>query len=250
MKNFKTLNFVLLVGVLFAACSDALDPLSPGSTDGAYSLGIKALVPLAVGNRWTYNVAVYDTTGAAKARYVFTLSVVDTVSADTSRIPLVPPNTSRKNMKQEALAWYLLQGELGVRTCWQVDSLENLLVRKSDDTRFFEQVPFNFRAVIGDISPARYVGPDTSTWASGDVITTGVDSVRTSLVSKGIDTLRTTLGSAPYFHYRQSYAVQTGYTDYYFKPGFGLVLVEKFVRKADGTMARVRRDELASYYFR
>jgi hypothetical protein len=28
------------------------------------------------------------------------------------------------------------------------------------------------------------------------------------------------------------------------------VLVEEFTRKADGTTVRVRRDELASYYFR
>lgn len=250
MKNLKILSLILLAGVLFAACSDTLEPLSPGSTDGNYALGIKALMPLAVGNRWTYAVAVYDTTGAAKAHYVFTLSVVDTISADTSKIPLVPPNTNRMSMKRESLVWYLLRGEMGVTTCWQVDSLENLLVRKSDDTRFFEQTPFNFRAAIGDVSPARKVGPDTSTWASGDVIITGADSVRTSLVSKGIDTLRTTLGSAPYFQYRQTYAVGSGYTDYYFKPGFGLILVEKFVRKADGTMVRVRRDEMASYYFR
>jgi hypothetical protein len=248
MKNTVIVNLFVLAIILFASCAENLDPLSPGSTNGEYALGIKALVPLAVGNAWTYNVTVYDTSGAQRSQYSYTLSVRDTVRADTGKIPL--SSAARKSLTGGALVWYLLQGESGVTTCWQVDSLENLRIRKSDDTRFFEQSAFNFRASIGDVTPSRYVGNDTVLWASGDRFIYSADSVKSTLVSKGADTLRTTLGSAPYFQYREFYAARTDYSHYYFKPGFGLFLIEKFQRTPGGKTVRVRRDELVSYYFR
>ncbi len=250
MKKIISLSLVLSAALLLAACSEDLDPLAPGSTDGKYSLGVKALVPLAVGNTWTYSVVLYTQAGVERMRYTYTLAVLDTITADTSLVPLVPPQTNRKHLKREALVWYLLEGEMGARMCWQVDSVENLRVRSANDARFFEQTAFNFRAMLGDATVKRYVGGDTIVWASGDRIVSGADSVRSTLVSKGVDTLRTTLGSAPYFTYRQSYALRTDYTDYYFKPGFGIFLIEKFERTAGGTMVRVRRDELTSYYFK
>jgi hypothetical protein len=251
MKNGMILSLFVLTALLPAGCAENFDPLSPGSTDGQYAMGMKSLVPLAVGNSWTYRVQLYDTSsGAAKAQYSYTLIVIDTVTTDTSLVPLVPPGTDRKALKREALIWYLLQGESGVTTCWQVDSVENLRTRKSDDTRFYEQSAFSFRASPGDATPLRYIGKDTTLWASGDRFIHDADSVKSTLVSKGVDTLRTTLGSAPWFKYRQSYVVRTGYTDFYFKPGFGLFLVEQYQQNASGTMVRVRRDELASYYFK
>jgi hypothetical protein len=250
MKKICIAGVLLSAALLFSACTENLDPLTPGSADGQYSLGVKALVPLAVGNQWNYAVVLYDTTGAERTRYTYTLSVVDTVTADTSLIPLIPPNTTRKNLKREALVWYLLQGEMGARTCWQVDSVENLTVRQANDARFYEQTAFNFRASLGDVTPARYVGADTTVWGSGDKIITRPDSVLSTLVSKGVDSLRTTLGSAPYFAYKQSYVTRTEYTNYYFKPGFGLFLVEKFQQTPGGKIVRVRRDELVSYYFK
>jgi len=248
MKNTVILSLILSTAMVFGSCSENLDPLSPGSTNGEYALGIKALVPLAVGNSWTYNVTVYDTSGAQRNQYSYTLSVRDTVTADTSKIPL--SSAGRKSLSRNALVWYLLQGESGMTTCWQVDSLEVLRVRKSDDTRFFEQSAFNSRASIGDVTPMRYIGKDTVVWASGDRFIYDADSVRSTLTSKGADTLRTTLGSAPYFQYKESYAVRAEYTSYYFKPGFGLFLVEKFQQTPGGTMVRVRRDEMTSYYFK
>ena len=250
MKNKAILTSIVLVVLLLAGCTENLDPLSPGSTDGEYALGIKALVPLAVGNAWTYNVTVYDTTGAERTRYTYTLSAKDTVTADTSKIPLVPPRTNRKYLTRQALVWYLLQGESGITTCWQIDSLENLRIRKSDDTRFFEQTAFNFRAALGEVTPARYIGKDTIVWASAIRMITNPDSVKSTLVSKGNDTLRTTLGSAPHFQYREFYVTRTDYAHYYFKPGFGLILIERFERTPGGRTVRVRRDELTSYYFK
>jgi hypothetical protein len=249
MKNLVTVSLILLTGLLWSACTDTLDPLSPGNTGGNYALGIKALMPLVKGNRWTYNVVVHDTSGVEKARYTYDLSVLDTALADTGKIPLLPPSTSRKDLSRGALTWYLLRGEAGATTCWQVDSVENLRVRRSDDARFYEQVAFNFRAGIGDVSSPRYIGPDTTTWGSGDVIITGADTVQTALVSRGGDTLRTTLGSAPYFQYRLFYVKRTDVAYYYYKPGFGLFLIERFYRKSDGSTVLVRRDELVSYYF-
>lgn len=143
MKKGIQLILFLFVGILFATCTQNLDPLSPGSTDGQYALGIKALVPLAIGNTWTYNVVLFDSMGTARTRYAYTLSVIDTVKADTTNIPL--SSSAKQSLKREALLWYLLQGEMGVRSCWQIDTLENLRIRKSDDTRFFEQTAFNFR---------------------------------------------------------------------------------------------------------
>jgi len=248
MKNTVLWSLVLLTVILFGSCAENLDPLSPGSMNGEYALGLKSLVPLAVGNSWTYSVTVYDTAGTQRNQFSYTLSVRDTVTADTSKIPL--SSAGRRSLTRGALVWYLLQGESGATTCWQVDSLENLRIRKSDDTRFFEQSAFNFRALIGDVTPLRYVGKDTVIWASGDRFTFNADSVRSTLVSKGADTLRTTLGSAPYFQYREYYAARTDYTNYYFKPGFGLFLIEKYQRTPGGKTVRVRRDELASYYFK
>jgi len=250
MKNVVIRNLFFLTALVLSGCAENYDPLSPGSTDGRYALGVKALVPLAVGNTWTYNVVIHDTTGNEKTRYSYTLSVIDTVTADTNLIPLVPPSTNRKALTREALLWYLLQGESGVTSCWQVDSVENLRMRQSDDRRFYEQYAFDFRASLGDATPLRYIGKDTVVWASGEGFIFEADSVQSTLVSKGNDTLRTTLGSAPYFLYRQSFVVRTDQTNYYFKPGFGLVLIEIYQRKANGSMVRVRRDELASYYFR
>lgn len=248
MKNTVILSLILLAAILFGSCSENLDPLSPGSTNGEYALGIKALVPLAVGNSWTYYVTVYDTAGAQRSQFTYTLSVKDTVTADTSKIPL--SSAGRKSLSRDALVWYLLQGESGMTTCWQVDSLEVLRIRKSDDTRFFEQSAFNFRASVGDVTPLRYIGKDTVVWASGDRFVYTADSVKSTLASKGTDTLRTTLGSAPYFQYKESYALRADYTNYYFKPGFGLFLVERFQRTPGGKIVRVRRDELTSYYFK
>jgi hypothetical protein len=248
MKNTVLLSFILLTVILFGSCTENLDPLSPGSMNGEYALGLKSLVPLAVGNSWTYSVTVYDTSGTQRNQFAYTLSVRDTVTADTSKIPL--SSAGRKSLSRGALVWFLLQGESGVTSCWQVDSMENLRIRKSDDTRFFEQSAFNFRASIGDVTPLRYVGKDTIVWTSGDRFTYNADSVKSTLLSKGADTLRTTLGSAPYFQYRESYAVRADYTNHYFKPGFGLFLVERYQRTPGGKMVRVRRDELTSYYFR
>ena len=248
MKNTVLLSAVLLAVVLFDSCSENLDPLSPGSTNGEFALGLKALVPLAVGNSWTYNVTTYDSAGTQRTQFSYTLTVQDTVTADTSKIPL--SSAGRKALTRGALVWYRLAGESGTTTCWQVDSLENLRIRKSDDTRFLEQSAFNFRAAIGDVSPLRYVGKDTIVWASGDRFIYNADSVKSTLMSKGADTLRTTLGSAPYFQYKESYALRADYTNYYFKPGFGLFLVERFQRTPGGKTVRVRRDELTAYYFR
>jgi hypothetical protein len=247
MKNITILILILLASILLGACNENLDPLSPGSLDGNYAIGIKALVPLAVGNQWTYNVSIYDTSGAEKTRYTYTLSVVDTVTADTNKIPL--PSANKKSLSRAALIWYLFQGEMGVTTCWQVDTLENLCIRSSDDTRFLEQTAFNFRASVHDTTMPKPTRADISIWASVDTAITK-DSVKAELESKGVDTLRTTLGSAPYFQYRQLYAKRVYYTDYYFKPGFGLVFIERFQRKSNGTMVCIRRDQLSSYYFK
>ncbi|HCA81906.1 MAG TPA: hypothetical protein DEP53_19415 [Bacteroidetes bacterium] len=250
MKNKVILSLLFLSAILFGSCAENLDPLSPGSMNGEYAVGMKTLVPLAVGNSWTYGVTLYDTTGAETKRYSFTRSVRDTVTADTSKIPLRPPSTNRKALSRGALVWFLLEGESGVRTCWQIDTLEILRIRKSDDARFYEQTAFDFRSAIGDASPARYSGLDTITWASGDRFIYPPDSVKSMLVSKGNDSLRTTLGSAPYFQYKEYFSVRSDYTNYYFKPGFGLFLAETFQRTPGGRMVRVRRDELMSYYFR
>ncbi len=247
MKNFLAVILVLGAACVNGACNKTLDPLSPGSMDGKYAIGTKELVPLALGNTWTYAVVLYDSvSGAERTHYSYILSVVDTVTADTGSIPLSAG--AKKGLVRDALRWYLLQGELGTRMCWQVDSVENLCMRKYDDTRFFEQTSFNFRAAAGDTTAARYVGADTSRWAPGDVVITRPDSVRTALALKS-DTLRTTLGSAPYFKYVQFYTARTECTNYYFKPGFGLIMTEKFQRRTDGTLVRIRRDELVSYYF-
>lgn len=250
MKNLTTLSLMLLAGFLLGACSENLDPLSPGTTVGKYSIGMKTLVPLAIGNQWTYSVALYDTAGTERTRYTYSLVVIDSVSADTSLIPLIPPSTNRKGLTRAALVWFRVQGELGAMRCWQVDTLENLRIRKADDSRFYQQTAFDFRATIGSATPTRYIGADTVLWTSGDTVMTAADSVRSTLMSKGVDTLRTTLGSAPYFKYRESYVTRTDYTDYYFKPGFGLILIERFQRKPDGSMVCIRRDKLASYFFR
>jgi hypothetical protein len=248
MKNTFIYSLFILAIILFASCAENLDPLSPGSTNGEYSLGIKALVPLAVGNSWIYNVTVYDTAGAQRTQFTYTLSVKDTVSADTSKIPL--SSAAKKSLTRGALVWFLLQGESGVTTCWQVDSVENLRLRKSDDARFFEQSAFNFRASIGDVTPSRSIGKDTVLWASGDRFIYNADSVKSTLASKGADTLRTTLGSAPYFQYREYYALRADYTNYFFKPGFGLFLIERYQKTAGGKMVRIRRDELTAYFFK
>jgi len=248
MKNTVLLRLFLPAAILLGSCAENLDPLSPGSTNGEYALGLKSLVPLAVGNSWTYTVTVYDTSGAQRNQFSYTLTVKDTVTADTSKIPL--STAGRKSLTRGALVWYLVQGELGAMTCWQTDSLENLRIRKSDDTRFFEQSAFNFRASNGDVTPSRYIGKDTVIWGSGDRFVYNADSVKSTLVSKGADTLRTTLGSAPYFQYREYYSLRTDYTNYFFKPGFGLFLVEKYQRTPGGKTVRVRRDELVSYYFK
>ena len=248
MTNKLIFGLFILAVVVLASCSENLDPLSPGSTNGEFALGLKALVPLAVGNSWTYNVTTYDSAGTQRTQFSYTLTVQDTVTADTSKIPL--SSAGRKALTRGALVWYRLAGESGTTTCWQVDSLENLRIRKSDDTRFLEQSAFNFRAAIADVSPLRYVGKDTIVWASGDRFIYNADSVKSTLMSKGADTLRTTLGSAPYFQYKESYALRADYANYYFKPGFGLFLVERFQRTPGGKTVRVRRDELTSYYFR
>jgi len=248
MKNVTIACLVFSAALLSAGCGKTLDPLSSGSTDGQYALGTKALVPFALGNTWTYAVVLYDSvSGSERMRYTYTLTVVDTVTADTGRIPLSGP--AKRGLTRESLRWYLLEGELGARTCWQVDSVENLCIRRDDDSRFFEQRVFNFRAALGDSTPARYIGPDTSMWASGENVVTRADSSRTTLVAK-TDTLRTTLGSAPYFKYRQSFLARTEFTTYYFKPGFGLVLTETYRLRQNGTTVRIRRDELVSYYFK
>lgn len=250
MKNYVFHFLLLLMVTVFSACTENLDPLSPGSTDGRYALGIKALVPLAVGNSWTYSVTLYDTTGAERKQYAYTLSVKDTITADTSRIPLVPPRTNRLSLSRLALVWYLIEGESGVTSCWQIDSLENLRMRKSDDARFYEQSAFDFRSLLGDVTTPRYIGRDTVTWASGDRYIYDADSVRSTLISRGVDTLRTTLGSAPYFMYREFYAGRTDYIHYTFKPGFGLLLKEYYQRTPGGRTVRVRCDKLSSYHFK
>jgi hypothetical protein len=251
MKKFIVVSaFAMAIG-LFSACSHDLDPLSPSSMNGQYALGIKGLVPFAVGNTWNYNVVLYDTTGAEKTRYSYALNVLDTVKADTNRIPIVAPNTNRiyLNKDPNSLKWYRLQGEMGRITHWQVDGLENLRIRKSDDTLYFQQMVFDYRASVGARTGTSYVDADTLVWWSGDVVVTNPDSVKSQLVAMA-DTLRTTLGSAPYYKYWQSFSLRTDSITYYFKPGFGLVLYEKFQRRSDGTMVCVRRDELNSYYFR
>jgi hypothetical protein len=248
MKTAVHIGAVVAAVVLLASCTENLDPLSPGSMNGEYALGMKSLMPLSVGNSWTYNATVFDTAGVQRSQFTYTVSVKDTVTADSSKIPL--SSAARKSLTRGALVWYLLQGEAGATTCWQVDSVENLRVRKADDTRFLEQSAFNFRASIGDVTPLRYIGKDTVIWASGDRFVYNADSVKSALISKGADTLRTTLGSAPYFQYRETYALRAEYTDYFFKPGFGLCLIERFQRTPGGKMVRIRRDELATYYFK
>jgi hypothetical protein len=250
MKNRMIFAFIITTVLIMNACKEKLDPLSPGSLEGKYALGMKSLVPLAVGNRWTYSVVLFDTTGTVRTRYIYTLTVKDTITADTNRIPLVPPKVDRKSIKREALLWYLMEGEAGAKTCWQVDSVEHVRIRSSDDSRFYEQSAFNFRAMVGDSTVRRFKGGDTAYWASGDVVITPADSVRSRLISTGGDTVRTTLGSTSYFLYRESYDVRTEYTNYYFKPGFGLIAREIFRRTAGGTMVRIRRDELVSYFFK
>jgi hypothetical protein len=247
MKNIMKLIVILLAGILLGACTENLDPLSQGSTDGNYAIGEKSLIPLTVGNQWTYSAFIYDTTGAEKTRYDYTLNVVDTITADTNKIPI--SSASKKNLSRAALIWYLIQGEMGATTCWQVDTLENLRIRSSNDTRFLEQTAFNFRASVHDTTAAKPTSADISIWSSVDTSITK-DSVKTILISKGVDTLRTTLGSAPYFQYRQLYAKRTYYTDYSFKPGFGLIMIERYQRKGNGTMVCIRRDKLNSYYFK
>ncbi len=250
MKKIFVSCLVLLAALLIPACSENIDPLSPGSTSGHYSLAMKSLVPLAVGNYWNYNVVLYDAAGAEKTRYTYTLRVLDMITADTNLIRIVPPITSKKSISREALSWFLLEGEMGARTCWQVDTVENLRIRSANDVRFTEQTAFNFRASLGDSTVNRAIGADTTYWGSGDRIVTIDDTVRTVLASKGNDSLRTTLGSAPYFQYTQKYVTRTDYTKYYFKPGFGLFLIEKFSLTSGGKPVRVRRDELVSYFLK
>jgi hypothetical protein len=250
MKNITTLGLILLTGLLLGACAENLDPLSPGTTVGRYSIGMKTLVPLSIGNQWVYSAVVFDTAGTERSRFTYSMAVIDSVTADTSLIPLVPPSTTRKGLTRSALVWYRVQGELGTVTCWQVDTLENLRIRKGDDTRFYEQTAFDFRATIGAATPTGFIGADTAFWTSGDTLITAADSVRSTLMSKGADTLRTTLGSAPYFTYRVSYVTRSDYTDYSFKPGFGLIQVARYERTPGGTMVCVRRDRLVSYFFR
>ncbi|GEM_PF-1212616 len=237
--------------VLFPSCSRDLDPVSPASMNGQYALGIKALVPFAIGNTWIYDVVVYDTTGGERARYSYSLSVIDTVHADTNRIPILPPNTTRAYLNKDpnSLKWYRLQGEMGKITYWQIDGLENLRIRKNDDTLYFQQMVFDYRASVGSSTATSFLGADTAYWGSGDVVVMAPDSVRSQLVAKA-DTVRTTLGSAPYYKYWQSFSLRSDSINYYFKPGFGLILYEQFQRRADGTMVCVRRDKLDSYYFR
>ncbi len=249
MKNKLIAAAPLLIALLFAACTETLDPLSPGSVDGEYALGIKSLVPLAVGNTWTYAATVFDTNGVQRSTYTYSMTIKDTVTADTGKIPLLGTQKDRRGLTRGALLWYLLSGESGSSMCWQVDSLENLRMRKSDDSRFYEQTAFNFRAQLGDVMPSRYVGRDTVVWASGDRFVFAADSVRSTLVSKGVDTLRTTLGSAVYLQYREYYVSRTDFTNYYFKPGFGLLMIERFQRTPGGRSVCVRRDQLVSYYF-
>jgi hypothetical protein len=250
MKKGISIIVIVAAAMMMNACKEHLDPVSPGSLDGRYALGMKSLVPLAVGNKWTYTVVLFDTAGVVRTRYTYSLTVKDTVTADTANIPLIPPSTDRRSMKRDALLWYLLEGESGKKSYWQVDSVEYLRIRRSDDSRFYEQSAFNFRAAVGDSTARRYIGIDTSYWASGDSIITPADSVRSMLIATGGDTVRTTIGSTSYYLYRESYDVRTDYTDYYFKPGFGLIAMEKFRRTAGGTMVRIRRDELSSYYFK
>jgi hypothetical protein len=255
MKNVYLVSLFLLAIVLLAACTQNLDPLSPGVTDGQYALGMKSLVPLALGNTWVYNVVLYDTTtGAPKPPYMYTLSVIDdTVKVDTNKIPIVSPHTNRVYLYSgtKSLKWYRLQGEMGAITCWQIDGLDNLCVRKTGDTLYLQQTVFNFQADTNAMTASTYIGADTVLWASGDIIVTGQDSVKSQrLKNTKTDTLRTTLGSAPFYKYRLLYSTRKDSINYYFKPGFGIVAYEKFQRKLDGTMVRVRRDELASYYFK
>jgi len=247
MKNVMILGLLFMAVLFLAACTENLNPLAPGSTDGQYAMGMKALVPLAIGNIWNYNVVLFDTSGAERTRYSYVLSVIDTVKADTSKIPL--SNTTKQSVNQGAFRWYLLQGEMGVRSYWQVDTLENLRIRKTDDTLFLQQSAFDFRASVGTVTTPRSIGVDTILWASGDTIISVADFVQSALLSKGVDTLRTTLGSGPYFKYGELYPARQDSINYYFKPGFGLVYKEQFHR-VNGRMVRIRRDELVSYYFK
>jgi hypothetical protein len=250
MKAKGKVQLLIAAVLLLGACTDSLDPLSPGSMDGQYALGMKSLVPLSVGNTWTYTAVLYDTAGAVRKRYSFTVTILDTVTADTASIPVIPPSINNSSIKRAALLWYLVEGENGTTSCWQVDTVEQFRIRSSNDARFYEQSAFNFRAAVGDTNASRFKSTDTLRWASGDTVIIAADSVRTTLVSKGADTLRTTLGSAQYFYYREFSQGSSSYTNYYFKPGFGLILAETFRRTAGGTMVRIRRDELSSYYFK
>lgn len=250
MKDKGIFRLLIAAVLMLGACTDSLDPLSPGSMDGQYALGMKSLVPLSVGNTWTYTAVLYDTAGVERKRYSFNVTIRDTVTADTAKIPLIPPSTSNSRIKRDALLWYLVEGENGTTSCWQVDTVEQFRIRSSNDTRFYEQSAFNFRASVGDTNTARFKNSDTLRWASGDTVIITADSVRSTLVSKGVDTLRTTLGSAQYFYFREFSQLSSSYTNYYFKPGFGLILSETFRRTAGGTMVRIRRDELSSYYFK
>ena len=108
MKNVKTAVPFLLAALLVTACSKDLYPLSSGSLDGQYASGIKALVPLAEGNTWTYNVVLYDTSsGSERLRYSYSLSVVDTVTADTSMISMA--SSAKKRLTRDALRWFVLR---------------------------------------------------------------------------------------------------------------------------------------------
>jgi hypothetical protein len=131
------------------------------------------------------------------------------------------------------------------------DSQDNLRIRKVYDTLYLQQTVFDFRADTNAVTPSTYIGADTVLWVSGDIIISSTDSVRSKRIANTkTDTLRTTLGSAPFYKYSLSYSVRKDSINYYFKPGFGIVVYEKFQRLANGTMMRVRRDELAKYYFK
>ncbi len=235
---------VLIFVVMTMACSDRIDPLAPGSLTGDFAVGIKGLVPIAIGNRWTYLVTTYDTTGAETRRYSYTMVVTDTVTADTSRIPL--RGGVRQSMTPTALRWFSFRGDGGATTLWQVDTVEQLRFRPADDSRFYEQTAFNFRAAVHDTSAAVFVRSEMTIWESSDTATTA-DSVRTVLTEKA-DSLRTTLGSAPVFRYRQRYDARSVFTEFAFKPGFGLVLVERFAVLPGGGTVCVRRDQVTSYF--
>jgi hypothetical protein len=246
MKRMNVRSVVVIASVLLFSCTESLDPLSPGSGAGEYALGVKGLIPLVIGNHWTYNAAVYDTSGMEISRSVYTVTVADTAFADTSIIPL--PSSQKLSSKRSAFVWYVLRGEGGSVMLWQADTLENLRIRTANDAKFLEQTSFEFRASVNDTSASRSTGTDINVWGIVDTLISN-DVVRTVLVSKGTDSLRTTLGSAQYFHYRQLYTRRPHYTDYFFKPGFGLMMLERYARKQDGTPVCVRRDQLVSYYF-